>query len=68
MSKVLESFAEEVKNDERKEKIMFEFIEQSNKQNRDAMRDLQKSTAATNAKITETLDIIGKAVVKLTKK
>lgn len=64
MQKLLLSFTEEAIKEEKKEKKIMDFMESSSK----AIQSLAESTAASNLKLSETMDMLGNSIIQLAKR
>ena len=68
ISGFLKSFADEAVKDEKREAAVLQQIESSNEMNRAAIREMQASNAASSARLAQSLESVGEALMKLAKK
>lgn len=64
----LKSFASEAVKDEKREAAVLQQIEASNEMNRAAIREMQATNAASSARLAQSLEAVGEALLKLAKK
>lgn len=64
----LKAFAVEAEKDEKREASVLQQIELSNEMNRAAIREMQASNTANSARLAQSLDTMGEALLKLAKK
>ena len=64
MQDFLSSFAAEAANEEKNDKKILDYMESTSS----AIQTLAETTASSNSKLTETMDMLGKSILHLAKK